>query len=81
MASRSPDGTTPKPSARRANQAVRSSTMVTSTPADDVTNVIVEDRHAWFELLADGFGIVPADPDALWARVHRAHEEWAATQG
>ena len=47
-------------------------TVVTAT---DSSTSIVDDRRAWFDLLADGFGIVPADPDPLWERVVRAHEE------
>ncbi len=36
---------------------------------------VIEDRTAWLDLLADGFGLVPSDPDPLWDRVLRAHEE------
>ncbi len=46
--------------------------------AAGTTTSIVDDRGAWLDLLADGFGIVPSDPDPLWERVVRAHEERTA---
>lgn len=36
-------------------------------------------RDDWAAVLGDVFGLVPTrDTDALWARISRAHEEWAA---
>jgi N-hydroxyarylamine O-acetyltransferase len=52
----------------------------TVVSASDVTTSVVDDRSSWFDLLADEFGIEPRDPDPLWSKVARAHEEWAATQ-
>lgn len=45
------------------------------------TTSLVDDRAAWLDLLAEEFGIAPRDPDRLWPRVMRAHEEWTATRG
>lgn len=50
-------------------------TVVTATGS---STSVVDDRGAWLDLLADGFGIVPADPDPLWQRTRRAHEERTA---
>lgn len=48
---------------------------------DGTTTTVVDDRETWFGLLAEDFGIEPRDPDPLWARVWRLHEEWTAAQG
>lgn len=53
----------------------------TVVTADGPTTTVVDDRTSWLDLLADGFGIVPAEPDLLWEKAVRAHEEWAAAQG
>lgn len=46
----------------------------------EVATSVVDDRSSWFDLLADEFGIEPRDPDPLWSRVARAHDEWEAAQ-
>jgi N-hydroxyarylamine O-acetyltransferase len=46
--------------------------------ASDTVTTVVDDRAAWLDLL-DDFGIVLRDPDALWGRVVRAHEEKMAS--
>ena len=47
---------------------------------DDTTTETFDERDDWLTILADGFGIMPAGPpavfDALWARVMTSHETW-----
>lgn len=51
----------------------------------EVDKQVVDTAADWFAVLADVFGLPLTDVstterDALWARVHAAHEAWAATQ-
>jgi N-hydroxyarylamine O-acetyltransferase len=47
---------------------------------------VLDTAGDWFAALADIFGlhladVTPPEREALWARVHAAHEAWSATQG
>ncbi|HTJ69276.1 MAG TPA: arylamine N-acetyltransferase [Actinospica sp.] len=57
--------------------------MIYRIDGDGVTKQPIDSQQAWFELLADVFGLHLDDVDeteraALWRRVSAAHEEWLA---